>query len=127
AGFPGVAAHRQGEGGASARDRHPAGRAQVQRRIRADRVMSGFDELDLQILEILREDSRISNREVARRIGVPEGRVRSRIRKMLDDRAICFSLIMHPVVAGYKVSAYVRFAVEERHLQAAADYLCALE
>lgn len=89
--------------------------------------MSAIDELDQQILDILREDSRTSNREVARRIGVPEGRVRGRIKKLLDDRVICFSLIMNPMVAGYKVSAYVRFAVEDRHLQAAADHLCSLE
>ena len=86
-----------------------------------------LDETDHAILQILRENARLSNREVARRLDIPESRVRLRIKKLLDEEYMRFSLIMQPSVSGYRLSAYVRFSVDAKNCREAAAYLCAQE
>ncbi len=43
-----------------------------------------IDVTDLQILEILRENGRTPNNEIAARLSISEGTVRNRIKKMMD-------------------------------------------
>lgn len=47
-----------------------------------------MDETDLKILRILRENSRIKYVQIAKKIGLSEGAVRRRIRKLLDENII---------------------------------------
>lgn len=47
-----------------------------------------MDVLDAKILEILRVDARTPNLRIARRLGVTEGTVRNRIRRMIATRTI---------------------------------------
>ena len=47
-----------------------------------------MDETDLKILRILRENSRIKYVQIAKKIGLSEGAVRRRIRKLLDESII---------------------------------------
>ena len=39
------------------------------------------DELDLQLIELLSRDARVSNRKIAAELGVTEGTVRGRIKR----------------------------------------------
>jgi len=47
-----------------------------------------MDETDLKILRILRENSRIKYVQIAKKVGLSEGAVRRRIRKLLDESII---------------------------------------
>lgn len=47
-----------------------------------------FSDLDHQILDRLSVDARKSNREIARELGVAEGTVRQRLKRLLDANAI---------------------------------------
>jgi len=44
-----------------------------------------MDKIDLQIISYLGENGRISYREIARRIGISEGTIRQRLRKLLEN------------------------------------------
>lgn len=52
-----------------------------------------LDELDLGILEWLSQDARTSNRKIALELGVTEGTVRARIKRMEDDGQIRITAI----------------------------------
>jgi DNA-binding Lrp family transcriptional regulator len=52
-----------------------------------------IDELDQQLIEILSRDARVSNRKIAADLGVTEGTVRGRIRRLQQDRLIAFTAI----------------------------------
>lgn len=52
-----------------------------------------IDELDLQLIEVLSRDARISNRRIATDLGVTEGTVRGRIRRLQDNGLIAFTAI----------------------------------
>lgn len=47
-----------------------------------------MDQIDQRILGLLRENARMKNMEIARRIGLTEGAVRARIRKLVDSGII---------------------------------------
>lgn len=51
-------------------------------------VVRVVDEIDSQILSILRENARTKNVEIARRVNLTEGGVRARIAKMVKDGVI---------------------------------------
>lgn len=52
-----------------------------------------IDDLDRQLIAILSSDARISNRKIAADLGVTEGTVRGRIKRLQQDRLIAFTAI----------------------------------
>ncbi len=52
-----------------------------------------IDELDRQLIAILSHDARVSNRKIAADLGVTEGTVRGRIKRLQQDRLIAFTAI----------------------------------
>lgn len=55
-----------------------------------------LDELDHKLIDILSDDARLSNRKIATDLGVTEGTVRGRIKKLQKDRLIAFTAITSP-------------------------------
>ncbi len=52
-----------------------------------------LDDLDRQLIEVLGRDARISNRKIAADLGVTEGTVRGRIRRLQQERLIAFTAL----------------------------------
>lgn len=52
-----------------------------------------LDDLDRQLIDILACDARVSNRKIAADLGVTEGTVRGRIKRLQQDRLISFTAI----------------------------------
>ena len=65
------------------------------------------DELDLRIIGLLQQDARSSNRRIAAELGVSEGTVRTRIRRMEDERIIRIQAISDVMASGLGAGAYV--------------------
>ncbi|MEX0657057.1 MAG: AsnC family transcriptional regulator [Nitrosopumilaceae archaeon] len=63
-----------------------------------------MDELDIQILSILLDNCRESDRQIGQRIGISGNAVSSRIQKMIQSKVIeKFTLKIEPPVLGYNV------------------------
>jgi len=62
----------------------------------ADRL----DELDHRIIESLARDARVSNRQIAGELGVTEGTIRTRLRRLQDQRLIQFTVVTDFRMAG---------------------------
>lgn len=52
-----------------------------------------IDELDIQLIDLLARDARVSNRKIAVELGVTEGTVRGRIKRLQQDQLIAFTAI----------------------------------
>ena len=52
-----------------------------------------IDDLDRQLIAMLSNDARVSNRKIATDLGVTEGTVRGRIKRLQQDRLIAFTAI----------------------------------
>jgi DNA-binding Lrp family transcriptional regulator len=85
------------------------------------------DELDLQIIDLLQHDARSSNRRIAAQLGVSEGTVRARIRRMEDEKVIRITGIAHPAAFGMGISAYVGFDIDGGRTHRVAQRLLQLE
>jgi Lrp/AsnC family transcriptional regulator for asnA, asnC and gidA len=67
-----------------------------------------IDAIDRQIIQLLTEDGRMSNTDIARKIeGVSERVVRYRINRLIKEKVIQVSAIVDPVVIGYPIIADV--------------------
>lgn len=64
-----------------------------------------LDELDRQLIDILSHDARVSNRKIAADLGVTEGTVRGRIKRLQQERLIAFTAI-----TGFSLSNHAQLA-----------------
>lgn len=55
-----------------------------------------LDDLDRQIISILSQDARISNRKIADELGVNEGTIRGRLKRLQKERLVAFTAMTNP-------------------------------
>jgi Lrp/AsnC family transcriptional regulator, regulator for asnA, asnC and gidA len=112
---------RTGRGRRRADDGTPAEQA-AQR----PRPMMQPDELDRQIIDLLREDGRRSNREVARKLNVPEATVRYRVRRLTDSGILKIAASVDPEHLGYALTAVISVQVTPRLFVTASDKISSM-
>lgn len=66
-----------------------------------------FDDLDEAIVSCLQEDGRLSNRAVARELGISESAVRKRLKRLVDSGAISYGLIVDVSATGMDVAGWI--------------------
>jgi DNA-binding Lrp family transcriptional regulator len=72
-----------------------------------------LDETDLRILDMLREDSRLSYREIGKRIHVSTGTVSERVKNMIDSGVIKrFTTAVDASLMGLQVPMFLRVRVD---------------
>lgn len=64
-----------------------------------------LDALDQQLIELLARDARVANRKIASQLGVTEGTIRGRIKRLQQDGLIAFTAI-----TGFEMSKQARLA-----------------
>ncbi len=89
-----------------------------------DRTLIPVDDLDLSILCALRENARISNLELAKKLGVSEATVRRRI-KILEGKGIIkgYSAMINCHAVENSIKAFVYIKVDKRYLDSLANDL----
>lgn len=70
-----------------------------------------LDELDIEIVEKLQADARQSNRRIAAELGVVEGTVRLRLKRMQEEKAIRIQALSDVAAFGVGAHAYVGLEV----------------
>jgi len=70
------------------------------------------DELDREIIAILQSNGRASNARIARRIGVSEGTVRRRLKKLIAEGVIDIVAVVDAERLGYDTEALVGVQVD---------------
>ncbi|MGQ9674067.1 MAG: response regulator [Chloroflexota bacterium] len=71
-----------------------------------------IDQVDHKIISLLQQDGRMSNSEIARKIGVAEGTVRNRIERLLSEGVIRITAVPDPAKLGFPVSVIVGLNAE---------------
>jgi len=84
------------------------------------------DDLDRQIISLLREDGRRSNRAVARRLDVPEATVRYRVRRLTDSGILKIAASVDPEHLGYALTSVISVQVEPRLFVKTSDTIAAM-
>lgn len=96
-------------------------------RLGADPVsLPQLDDLDRRILELLAEDARVSNRQLAEQLGVTEGTVRGRLKRLEADQLIRFSAITNVSLIGSRKVVLIGIQAQLSELPALCQKLAAM-
>jgi DNA-binding Lrp family transcriptional regulator len=81
-----------------------------------------IDQLDVKVIEALRDDPRVGLLEIARRVGVARGTVQARLRK-LEERGVItgYGPEVEPARMGYPIAAFVFVELNQGRLAEAAE------
>jgi Lrp/AsnC family transcriptional regulator for asnA, asnC and gidA len=80
-----------------------------------------LDDLDVKFISRLRQNGRMSNRELARVLGYSEATVRRRVNSLLGEGYIKIVALADPVRLGYTVDVIMGVEVQPGSVQQAAD------
>ena len=86
-----------------------------------------MDELDTKIIKILQDDGRASNAGIARKVGVSEGTVRRRLKRLVQEEYIQVVALPDPAKMGYDSQALVGVQVQPDKIEQVANDLTTLE
>ena len=85
-----------------------------------------MDELDTKIIDILQGDGRASNAGMARLVGVSEGTVRRRLKRLVEHGYIEIVALPDPIKLGYESQALVGVQVDPDKVDQVANDLADL-
>lgn len=88
--------------------------------------MIQVDDLDLQLIELLSQDARVSNRKIATELGVTEGTVRGRIKRLQQDGLIAFTAITGFEMAEKARLAFITVQADVENVRAVARQIADL-
>jgi len=76
-----------------------------------------LDEIDIKIIGLLQEDSRLSFNRIAKELGISVGTAYNRIRG-LEEKGVLkgYTAIIDPVKVGYQLTAIILIQAEGKHL-----------
>ena len=86
-----------------------------------------MDELDTKIVQLLQRNGRASNAGIAREVGVSEGTVRRRLKRLVQEEYIRVVALLDPGRMGYGSEALIGVQVNPDKIDQVADDLAALE
>ena len=88
--------------------------------------MPEVDELDRRMIQLLQRNGRASNARVAREVGVSEGTVRRRLKRLLEEDIIKVVAFPDPEMFGYGTEALVGVQVDPDKTNEVASSLSVL-
>jgi len=86
-----------------------------------------MDELDAKIIAMLQRDGRASNAGIAREVGVSEGTVRRRLKRLVDEEYIRVVAMVDPERMGYGAEVLIGVQVEPDKIDQVAEHLSQLD
>lgn len=85
-----------------------------------------LDAVDRQLVDILARDARVSNRKIATDLGVTEGTVRGRIKRLQQERLIAFTAITSFGMEDPTKLAFIGIQADIQNVQAIARQIADL-
>lgn len=86
-----------------------------------------MDTLDRKIIALLESNGRASNARIARDVGVSEGTVRRRLKRLIQDKIINVVALPDPGKLGYNSEAIIGVQVDPDQVDAVAARLSSLQ
>lgn len=80
-----------------------------------------LDDFDRQLIAVLARDARVSNRKIAADLGVTEGTVRGRIRRLQQEKLIAFTALTSLGTQGATKLAFIAVQAEVEKVKQVAD------
>ena len=86
-----------------------------------------LDEIDLEIIRMLKRDGRTPFAQMAQRLGVSTGMIRQRYQRLTKEGVLQVVAVTNPLLLGFSTMAMIGIKVDGAHLQEVAEKISALE
>ena len=71
-----------------------------------------IDSLDSKIIVLLQKDGRISNKAMAKNIGVAESTVRARLKRLIDKKIVTITAVSSPFDLGFQTAGNFKINID---------------
>jgi len=78
-----------------------------------------IDAIDCRMIELLQKDGRISNTDIAKKIGISEGTVRTRLNRLIKEQYIQIVAVSNPMKLGFDIVGNIRIHIDIKKMKAA--------
>lgn len=75
-----------------------------------------IDSIDSKMINLLQRDGRLSNTDVAKRLGISEATVRSRLKRLIDEEYIQIVAVSNPFKLGFEIAGDLYIHVEMKKI-----------
>ena len=86
-----------------------------------------IDQVDCQMIELLQKDGRISNTDIAKKIGISEATVRTRLNRLIEEEYIQIVAVSNPIKLGFKIVGILRLKVDITKIESVTRELSKLK
>jgi Lrp/AsnC family transcriptional regulator for asnA, asnC and gidA len=86
-----------------------------------------LDQIDCHMIELLQKDGRIPNTEIAKKLGVSEATVRSRLNRLIEEEFIQIVAVSNPIKLGFKIVGVLRIKVDINKIESVTKELSKLK
>ncbi len=71
-----------------------------------------INRIDSEIIRLLQKDGRISNIAIARKLGISESTVRTRLKRLINERVIQIVAVSNPLKLGFEIVGVINIQVD---------------
>jgi Lrp/AsnC family transcriptional regulator, regulator for asnA, asnC and gidA len=82
-----------------------------------------IDLIDSRMILLLQEDGRIPNTEIAKRLGISEATVRSRLKRLVDEEIVQIVAVSNPFKLGFEIAGDLYIHVEMKKVDQVLEAL----
>jgi Lrp/AsnC family transcriptional regulator for asnA, asnC and gidA len=76
----------------------------------------GIDPIDCRMIEFLQKDGRLSNTEIAKKLGISEATVRTRLQRLIQEEYIQIVAVSNPLKLGFEAVGTIRIHVDIKQM-----------
>ena len=86
-----------------------------------------IDQTDCKIIELLQKDGRMANTMIAKKLGVSEATVRSRLNRLTKEEYIQIVAVSNPLKLGFEVVGMLKIDVDIKKIDAVSKELSKID
>jgi Lrp/AsnC family transcriptional regulator for asnA, asnC and gidA len=76
-----------------------------------------IDRIDCEMIRLLQKDGRLSNTEIAKKIGISEATVRTRLNRLIEEEYIQIVAVSNPIKLGFDIVGIIRIYADVRKME----------
>ena len=86
-----------------------------------------IDQTDCKIIELLQKDGRMANTLIAKKLGISEATVRSRLNRLTKEEYIQIVAVSNPLKLGFEIVGMLKIDVDIKKLEAVSKELSKID
>lgn len=76
-----------------------------------------IDRIDCEMIQLLQKDGRLSNTEIAKKIGISEATVRTRLNRLIEEEYIQIVAVSNPIKLGFEIVGIIRVYADVKKME----------